>query len=135
MGYRSDLVCRWRYRSEDLTMDLGLNEKIVLIVGASAGIGAATARLLVGEGAKVGLIARRAAELVSVARDLRRAGGGVLTFAGDAADGRLLERAVAETVGYFGALHRLVVVAHPLPQKSDSAPSSLREGDQGSGSG
>jgi Enoyl-(Acyl carrier protein) reductase len=34
-----------------------------------------------------------------------------LTFAGDAADGRLLERAVAETVDHFGALHRLVVVA------------------------
>jgi 3-oxoacyl-[acyl-carrier protein] reductase len=95
-------------------MHLELNEKVVLIVGASSGIGAATARLLVGEGAKVSLMARRAAELESVARELRSAGGGVLTFAGDAADGRLLERAVAETVGHFGALHRLVVVAGPM---------------------
>src|ERR1700686_2256338 len=95
-------------------MRLELEDKSVLIVGASAGIGAATARLLVGEGAKVSLMARRDAELNSVARELRIGGGDVLTFAGDAADGRLLERAVAETVDHFGALHRLVVVAGPM---------------------
>jgi NADP-dependent 3-hydroxy acid dehydrogenase YdfG len=44
-------------------MDLGLRNKAVIIVGASAGIGAATARLLVAEGVNVILVARRAAAL------------------------------------------------------------------------
>jgi NAD(P)-dependent dehydrogenase (short-subunit alcohol dehydrogenase family) len=90
---------------------LGLDERVILIVGASAGIGAATARLLVAEGARVSMVARRASELEALAEELRRAGGAVLTFTGDAREPDFLDRVVMETSHRFGALNGLAVVA------------------------
>jgi NAD(P)-dependent dehydrogenase (short-subunit alcohol dehydrogenase family) len=95
-------------------MKLGLDDRVILIVGASAGIGAATARLLVAEGARVSLVARRAGELGALAEELRLAGGAVLTFSGDAQAPGFLDRVVMETSQRFGALNGLAVVAAPM---------------------
>ena len=56
-----------------------LHEKVALVTGASSGIGAATARLLGREGARVVLAARREVELELVADSLREAGTPALT--------------------------------------------------------
>jgi 3-oxoacyl-[acyl-carrier protein] reductase len=101
-------------RSFGSEVNLELSGKVVLIVGASAGIGASTARLLVGERAKVSLVARRVSELEKFARELRGAGGDVLTFAGDGARSEFIGRVVAETTKHFGELHKLAVVAGPM---------------------
>lgn len=50
-------------------------DKIVLITGASSGIGEATARLLARHGAKVVLGARRADKLEQIAAEIRKDGG------------------------------------------------------------
>ncbi|MBF8635141.1 SDR family oxidoreductase [Pseudomonas fulva] len=53
----------------------GIQGKVVVITGASSGIGEATARLLAGKGASVVLGARRIDRLHAVANELRLAGG------------------------------------------------------------
>lgn len=53
----------------------GLTNKVVLITGASSGIGEATARLLGASGARVVLGARRVQRLERIAADVRAAGG------------------------------------------------------------
>jgi len=55
----------------------------VLITGASSGIGAALAREFVRRGMRVALVARRAAQLESLAAELRQAGGEASAHRGD----------------------------------------------------
>jgi 3-oxoacyl-[acyl-carrier protein] reductase len=95
-------------------MDLGLRGKAILIVGASGGIGAATARCLAAEGADVGLLARREDELTALARELGAGGRQALALAADASGPGALEAAVAAVVEHFGALHGLAVIAGPM---------------------
>ena len=61
-------------------------DKIVLITGASSGIGAAIARELGATGAKVMLGARRADRLVALAEEINAAGGEALTCRLDVTD-------------------------------------------------
>jgi 3-hydroxy acid dehydrogenase/malonic semialdehyde reductase len=58
-----------------------VKDKLVLITGASAGIGAAVARRLASEGAHVALWARRIDRLQALAEDLLEAYGARITFA------------------------------------------------------
>jgi 3-oxoacyl-[acyl-carrier protein] reductase len=95
-------------------VNLGLRDKAILIVGATGGIGAATARRLAGEGAHVALMARGGTELSALARQIGAGGGQALTFAVDATAPGALDAAVAETTARFGALHGLAVIAGPM---------------------
>ena len=52
-----------------------IKDKVVVVTGASSGIGEATARQLAGKGAKVVLGARRTDKLERIVNDLRLAGG------------------------------------------------------------
>lgn len=54
---------------------LGIQGKVIAITGASSGIGAATARMLARQGAKVVLGARRGERLATVVEEIRKAGG------------------------------------------------------------
>ncbi len=56
-------------------MNTNIENKVVLITGASSGIGEATARLLASKGAKVLLGARRTERLEKIVGEIRQAGG------------------------------------------------------------
>jgi NAD(P)-dependent dehydrogenase (short-subunit alcohol dehydrogenase family) len=59
--------------------------RVVVVTGASAGVGRATVRLLAREGAAVGLIARGREGLEAAAREVERAGGRALACPADVA--------------------------------------------------
>ena len=63
-----------------------METQTVVVTGASAGIGRATARLFGERGARVGLIARGQAGLDGAARDVVEAGGIALPISADVAD-------------------------------------------------
>ncbi|MGW0150351.1 SDR family NAD(P)-dependent oxidoreductase [Streptomyces sp. NPDC003333] len=80
----------------------------VLVTGAARGIGAAVARRLAEEGARVLLTDRDGPEVEETAARLRGLGHTVRALACDVADRSAVEAAVAEAVAAFGALDVLV---------------------------
>ena len=65
-----------------------------MVTGAGSGIGAATARLLASEGAKVGLLSRTGSELRKLARLIQDEGGEALPLVADVGDARQMFAAV-----------------------------------------
>ncbi len=85
-----------------------LDGTVALITGASSGIGEATARALVGQGATVVLAARRKDKLDKLAAELKRQGHRALVIETDVTDRVQAETCVARTLGEFGRLDTLV---------------------------
>lgn len=86
-----------------------LNEKAVLITGASTGIGAELARAFASQGAVVGLhynSSRAAAE--TLAREIDSAGGNVFLVQGDVSRSDTVTRIVEDTANHFGKLDGLI---------------------------
>ncbi|XP_076470477.1 L-fucose dehydrogenase-like [Babylonia areolata] len=85
--------------------------KVVLITGSSAGIGAGIAKFLAAQGASLSLTGRDGARLDSVKQDCVKAGikpEQVLTTAGDLSDEGFRSQLVSNTVDRFGKLDVLV---------------------------
>jgi 3-oxoacyl-[acyl-carrier protein] reductase len=85
-------------------MDLGLTDRRVLVCGASRGLGAAVARALAAEGARVALAARPSEDLHSTAADTR---GTAIATDLSAPDGPAA--AVRDAVAALGGLDGLLV--------------------------
>ncbi len=81
---------------------------VVIITGASSGIGEATARRLVRGGARVALFARRKERLDALCREIDPSGRRVLAVAGDITAEADRGRLVAETGARFGRIDALV---------------------------
>src|SRR5262245_49500680 len=81
------------------------NGKIVIITGASSGIGAAAARAFAEAGARVVLAARDEQRLAAVARELR---GPALVVPADVADRAAVDALVARAVAEFGGVDIVV---------------------------
>lgn len=88
-------------------MDLGLNKRVVIVTGASSGVGLATSRLLVGEGCHVIGCGRDTERLDSVAASIE--GPGSFTgVRGDVLDQADMEAVVGRAIADFGAIDGLV---------------------------
>jgi 3-oxoacyl-[acyl-carrier protein] reductase len=89
-------------------MDLGLSGRVAIVTGSARGLGAATARRLALEGAKV-VITDINAELAQVtAKALNDEGLAAHCVAGDITKAADVQRLVDETVAHFGGVHILV---------------------------
>jgi NAD(P)-dependent dehydrogenase (short-subunit alcohol dehydrogenase family) len=78
--------------------------QVVVVTGASAGVGRATARRFAEEGASVALIARGRERLEAAAREVKAAGGRALVLSLDVAESDALEKAAAETEEKLGPI-------------------------------
>jgi short-subunit dehydrogenase len=108
--------------------DRARTRKVVLVTGASAGIGAAVARELARQGYAIALTARRADRLERLAGELRASGVDVLVLPADLDDPATPDRVIGGTVAHFGGLDVLINNAgFGLPTLfSEADPSEIR---------
>lgn len=78
--------------------------EIVVITGASAGVGRAVAREFARHGAHIGLIARDRQRLEAARSEIEAAGGRALELSADVADAEQVERAAATVEDTFGPI-------------------------------
>lgn len=83
--------------------------KVVLVTGASAGIGRASALALAQEGANMVLTARRQERLAELEAAIQRVGGGkAVSVVGDATEEAIAQRCVTAAIETFGTLDILI---------------------------
>lgn len=103
---------------------MDLVDRVAVVTGGSSGIGLAIAQILAGEGARVAICARSAADLEAAADRLREGGGDVMAETADVSDPASVTRFATRVrqelgpadvlvnnagVGVFGALEELSV--------------------------
>ncbi len=90
-------------------MDLGLQGRTFIVTGASNGIGLATAAMLLGEGANVGVCAREGARLDAAFERMPAIdGAGSLRRSCDVLDAAAVQRFTADVAARFGGIDGVV---------------------------
>lgn len=91
-----------------VSLDLPLHGRVILITGASSGIGESAARQLAARGARVCLVARREAELQRVQRAIQDSGGQAVIYPADLTDPAAIDALVARVLAEQPRLDVLV---------------------------
>ncbi len=89
-----------------------LRDKVVIVTGASSGIGEATALALADRGANVVLAARRKDRLDALAARIGGSGGGAAAVACDVTRREQVESLVRSATGRFGHVDALIQCGH-----------------------
>src|SRR6516225_8326624 len=97
-------------------MSNNIEGKVVVITGASSGLGEAAARHLSAEGASVVLGARRAKRVQSLANELSRNGGKALAIETDVSSFDQVKKLVDGAVQAYGRVDVMINNAGLMPQ-------------------
>lgn len=106
-----------------------IKKKVVIVSGASRGIGAAVAHWLATGGCRVVLLARTASSLQTVAEDVQRMGGHALALACDVRRANACQAAIRKAMAHFGRIDALVNnagVLAPIARLVDASPEKLQ---------
>src|SRR5689334_11297047 len=106
----------------------GQRREVVVITGASAGVGRATARAFARRGARLGLIARDAEALQATCRDVEALGGTAVVCVADVARAAEVESAAAMIEDRLGPIdiwvnNAMVTIVSPV---AELAPDEVR---------
>src|SRR5262245_27263956 len=96
-------------------MATNIEGKVVIITGASSGIGESTARVLASNGAKVVLGARRKDRIDTVVKDITARGGNALGVKTDMTKRADVEALVKGTIDKHGRIDAIVNNAGIMP--------------------
>src|SRR5262245_4351282 len=96
-------------------MSQGIKSKVVVITGASSGIGAASARYLAARGAVVSLAARRKDKLDALVGEIVKAGGKAQAYGCDVTKKEQVKAVVDATVKEHGKLDVIINNAGIMP--------------------
>ncbi|MEO6830463.1 MAG: SDR family oxidoreductase, partial [Acidobacteriaceae bacterium] len=80
------------------------NSQVVMVTGASAGLGRAIAHAFAKRGARIGLVARNEEALEACSREVEELGGEALVLALDVSDASALEQAAGKLEDTFGPI-------------------------------
>jgi NADP-dependent 3-hydroxy acid dehydrogenase YdfG len=92
-----------------------ITNKVLVITGASSGIGESTAKLLAQQGAKVVLGARRSNRIDAVVKEISATGGKAIGFATDVTKRAEVEALIKQAVDGFGRVDVLLNNAGIMP--------------------
>jgi len=89
-------------------MDLGLKDKLIVVTGGGAGIGAAITRACLDEGARVVVLGRRSQNVQSFMYEMEEAGANCVLIEAHLEDTERCKSAIAEIQERFGDIYGLV---------------------------
>ncbi|MGC9185683.1 MAG: SDR family oxidoreductase [Thiomonas sp.] len=92
-----------------------IQDKVIVITGASSGLGEATARLLAAQGARVVLGARRSERIEALATELKTNGAQALAVTTDVTDAAQVQALVDAAVRTFGRIDVMLNNAGLMP--------------------
>ena len=107
-------------------MDLGIDGKVALVMGASAGIGRGVAAALAREGARVAMVSRSPERIEAAAAELE----GAVGFAADAADSERLARLPIEVTEAMGGPAEILVTNTGGPPAGGALDHGVDEWEQ-----
>ena len=87
---------------------MSISNKVILLTGASKGIGRQLALTLAEKGNHLGLVARSEAELSTLQVECEKKGSKCLIFVGNVADENFVKKAVASTLDAFGCIDFMI---------------------------